>query len=170
MRLTPADIHRRIFSESFKGYNKQEVDDFIDKIARDYEELYRENANLRTKVSELEKRIKEYVEMEQTLKKALIQAQKSREEAMKDAKLKAELIKREAQLKAQQILADAKMQLNQLMKHIQDLKRRKTLLKMELKSVLDSYYQFLNEDFAEKKKTVTKNSSKGVILKANVAK
>jgi len=46
MRITPMDIEQQEFSRSFRGYNEEEVDDFLDKIVKDYEELINENIRL----------------------------------------------------------------------------------------------------------------------------
>ena len=37
--LTPVDIHNKEFSRSFRGYNQDEIDDFLDEIVNDYEKL-----------------------------------------------------------------------------------------------------------------------------------
>jgi len=40
IRLTPLDIHNKDFTKSFKGYNENEVDEFLDVIIQQYEQLY----------------------------------------------------------------------------------------------------------------------------------
>ena len=45
--LTPLDIHNKEFGHSFRGYNEGEVDEFLDEIVKHYENLYRENAELK---------------------------------------------------------------------------------------------------------------------------
>ena len=40
--LTPVDIHNKEFGRSFRGYNEDEIDDFLDQVVNDYEKLYRE--------------------------------------------------------------------------------------------------------------------------------
>ena len=41
MSITPQDIVDKVFSTKFRGYDKEEVDEFLDKIYIDYEELVR---------------------------------------------------------------------------------------------------------------------------------
>ena len=41
--LTPLDIHNKEFKRSFRGYNEDEIDDFLDQVVNDYEKLFREN-------------------------------------------------------------------------------------------------------------------------------
>ncbi|MBQ5822360.1 MAG: DivIVA domain-containing protein, partial [Selenomonadaceae bacterium] len=45
--LTPVDIHNKEFSRSFRGFNQEEVDDFLDQVVNDYEMLYRVNHQMK---------------------------------------------------------------------------------------------------------------------------
>jgi len=45
--LTPLDIHNKEFKRSFRGYNEEDVDEFLDRVIKDYELLYRENIELK---------------------------------------------------------------------------------------------------------------------------
>ena len=58
--LTPVDIHNKEFSRSFRGYNQDEIDDFLDEIVNDYEKLYRENNQLKKELELDEKQIAQY--------------------------------------------------------------------------------------------------------------
>ena len=42
------DIHNKEFKRSFRGYNEDEIDEFLDQVVNDYERLYRENDQLKT--------------------------------------------------------------------------------------------------------------------------
>lgn len=46
--VTPFDIHRKEFRRVFRGYDEQEVDEFLDRLANTLEKLYRENEELRS--------------------------------------------------------------------------------------------------------------------------
>ncbi len=41
------DIHNKEFKRSFRGYNEDEIDEFLDQVVNDYERLYRENDQLK---------------------------------------------------------------------------------------------------------------------------
>ena len=49
--LTPVDIHNQEFKRSFRGYDMEEIDDFLDQVVNDYEKLYRENDQLKKEVN-----------------------------------------------------------------------------------------------------------------------
>ena len=46
MPLTPLDIHNKEFSRSFRGYDEDQVNEFLDQVIKDYEALIRENKDL----------------------------------------------------------------------------------------------------------------------------
>lgn len=105
--LTPIDIQNKVLKTGM-GYNKKDVDDFIIDIMRNYEALYKENVELKDKISTLSEGIQYYKTIETTLQKALVLAEKTSKETRDAAILKAEALERDARVKANIIIADAK--------------------------------------------------------------
>lgn len=60
MSITPQDIVDKVFSTKFRGYDKEEVDEFLDKIYIDYEELVRYKDETEPYIKRLEKRLSYY--------------------------------------------------------------------------------------------------------------
>ena len=60
MSITPQDIVDKVFSTKFRGYDKEEVDEFLDKIYIDYEELTRYKDETERYIKRLEKRLSYY--------------------------------------------------------------------------------------------------------------
>ena len=75
--LTPLDIHNKEFKRSFRGYNEDEIDDFLDQVVNDYEKLFRENDNLKEELSRMKKDNAQYQKLENNLKETLLIAQKT---------------------------------------------------------------------------------------------
>ncbi len=98
--LTPLDIQKQDFGVKMRGYNADEVDDFLDLVGADYEKLYRENKELKEKVILLNKSIEEYKNIETSLRNALLYAQNTAEDMKKSATQKAESIVHEAESRA----------------------------------------------------------------------
>ena len=73
--LAPSEIDNVRFSKTLKGYNVDEVDDFLDQLTADYEKLYKENAELRDKTENMTKELEQYKKMEYTLQNTLVVAQ-----------------------------------------------------------------------------------------------
>ena len=98
--LTPLDIQNKEFIKSFRGYKETDVDIFLDEIIIDYENLYKDNIELKDKIAILTDQIEKYNNLEDTLKNTLVIAQKTSEEVTNTAKQKSELIIMEAEGKA----------------------------------------------------------------------
>ena len=60
MSITPQEISDKAFSRKFRGYNKEEVDEFLDKIYFDYEELIRYKDETELYIKKLEERLSYY--------------------------------------------------------------------------------------------------------------
>ncbi|MFS9172170.1 DivIVA domain-containing protein [Streptococcus infantis] len=60
MSITPQDIVDKVFSTKFRGYDKEEVDEFLDKIYIDYEELVRYKDETERYIKRLEERLSYY--------------------------------------------------------------------------------------------------------------
>jgi cell division initiation protein len=107
MKLTPLDIHHKEFRNSLRGYNPEQVDDFLDEVAEEFERLFKESIDLNEKLDAASARVKEYGALEHTLQNTLVAAQTSAEEIKARAASEAERLMREAEAKAAEIVAAA---------------------------------------------------------------
>ena len=101
--LTPMDIQNHEFKKSFRGYDENEVDEFLDRIVSDFEKLLRENEKLHERTSADEKTIAHYRAIEKNLQDTLIVAQKTAEEVIGAARKNAKEIRENATNEAQSI-------------------------------------------------------------------
>ena len=60
MSITPQDIVDKVFSTKFRGYDKEEVDEFLDKIYFELEELIRYKEETELYIKKLEERLSYY--------------------------------------------------------------------------------------------------------------
>jgi cell division initiation protein len=118
--LTPLDIQNKELRRSFRGYNEEEVDEFLDQLAQDYEWLYLENQRLKEKLEDTEAGVARYRDMEQTIKDTLVMAQKNAEELRENAKRESELLLSEARQKANQIVKEAEEKAYQIVSMAED--------------------------------------------------
>ncbi len=125
--MTVEDINKVAFERSVRGYKMQDVDDFLVQIAREFETLTMEkNTALAEKdavmaeianqheASEkklyiLAEKIEQYRNDEETLKSALLNAQRLGESVVQEARQNAEKIVKEANAKATKIYEDLKI-------------------------------------------------------------
>jgi len=151
MRITPMDIEQQEFTRSFRGYNEEEVDDFLDKIVKDYEELINENVRLNEEIERMQEKLKEFSQIEETLRSALLNAQKSAEEMKGRVESEAKIIIEKAELEAKSLKQQVFQREDLVKNEIDNLRRYKFTFKEKFKSMLNLYLKMLEtEDFGEK--------------------
>jgi cell division initiation protein len=107
MDLTARDIHEKQFHDAWRGYNQEEVDDFLDRIAEVLDRVQRENETLQKRVNELDSAVSASRDTEEMLKKTLVSAQQAAEEAIATAKAKASELITEAEERARRSIEEA---------------------------------------------------------------
>jgi len=148
MRITPMDIEQQEFSRSFRGYNEEEVDDFLDKIVKDYEELINENVRLNEEIERIQEKLKEFGEIEETLRSALVNTQKSAEEIKGRVEKEAKIIIEKAEMEAKALKQQVFQKEDLVKNEIDNLRRYKFTFKEKFKSMLNLYLKMIeNEDF-----------------------
>ncbi|MGC2062086.1 MAG: DivIVA domain-containing protein [Thermodesulfovibrionales bacterium] len=146
MRITPLDIQQKNFPIKFRGFDVEEVYAFLEVIREEMEELLRENANLKENVQRSDNHIKEYKDMEATLRETLITAQQMVEDYKSNARKEAELLIREAELKADSLIKDAQEKVIKIHEDIVDLKGVRRHFKEELKRLIENHTRMLDFD------------------------
>ncbi|MDD4363026.1 MAG: DivIVA domain-containing protein [Atribacterota bacterium] len=149
MKITPMDIEQQQFGRSFRGYNEEEVDDFLDRIAKDYEEVLNENIKLKEELERLQSRIEEYSKMDETLRSALVNAQKSAANIKDNVEREAQVVIENARIEAERIKQKASQDIYDLNNEIEALKKRKYLLLEKLKNTLKLHIRMLDEESAD---------------------
>lgn len=143
--ITPIDFQSRNF-KSGMGYSKADVDSFFATVAADFEALYRENLELKDKVTILNDGINHYKSIEKSLQKALILAEQTAEETINSAKTNATVIEQEAVLKAQSIVADAKIELDHVHNKTIELIQQYEKYRAQYKALAQAQADLLNSD------------------------
>lgn len=103
------DIHNKSFKRSFRGYNEDEIDEFLDQVVNDYEKLYRENDNLKEEVARHQKNVEQYKKLEQNLHDTLLVAQRTAEEVVSTARKNAEELRENTAKECQNLRHQAEM-------------------------------------------------------------
>ncbi|GBE57942.1 septum site-determining protein DivIVA [bacterium BMS3Abin01] len=146
MKITPLDIRHKEFSRSMRGYKDLEVDEYLDEIVEEFERLFNKNIDYQDRLEALEEKIEQYRNIEETLQKTLISAQEQAEELKVNAKKEADLILRDAELKSRSIINDSYAERQKIQRSVQSLKQRHEDLRYQLKSLLESYMNVLDQD------------------------
>ncbi len=106
--LKSVDIQNHTLKTSMSGYNKKDTDEFLASIHESYEAILKENRDLKDKITSLSEGIQYYKQMENTLQKALVLAEKTSSETQEAAKIQADTIIKETEEKAKEIIENAK--------------------------------------------------------------
>jgi cell division initiation protein len=146
MRITPLDIQQKQFPMKLRGFDVEEVYAFLEVIREEMEDLLRENASLKENIQRLENQIKEYRDMETTLRETLMTAQQMVEDYKTNSRKEAELVVKEAELKADSILKEAQEKVIKIHEDIVDLKGIRRHFKEEIKRLVESHLKMIEYD------------------------
>ena len=144
--LAPSEIDNMRFSKTIKGYNVDEVDDFLDQLTADYERLYKENAEYKDKFEQMEKELGQYKQMEHTLQNTLVVAQTAAGDIKNTAQKQAEQIIRDAQTEARRSVDEINKQEYEVTKKIEEMKKTFEVTKAKMEALLIAQLEMLQDD------------------------
>ncbi len=164
MRITPLDIQQMVFKVKFRGYDKEEVNRFLEELAQTVELLNRDNAVQREKIVFLEQQLTELKRTEATLSNTLVSAQTLAEDVKRAAERESELVIREAELKAGELIRQARIELADTQRDLSSLQKQRLLMVERLRATLQTFERMLeveeHEAFHEAN-TTTENKLEG---------
>lgn len=146
MPLTPLDIHNKQFSRSFRGYNEEEVNEFLDQIIKDFELLIKEKKKVEQENEELKEKLGHFSNIEESLSKSILVAQETAEEVKGNAKKEAQLIVKEAEKNADRIINDALAKARKISMEIDELKRRAATYQSRFRSLVEAQLEMLDNN------------------------
>lgn len=150
MKITPLDIQQQQFRVRFRGFDMVEVDNFLELLANEFEELIKENNQLREEDRRKLARINELEAEEKELRDLLLAAKKITEEMKNTARREGELIIEEAKAQARKIIEQAQAQALKIEADINNLKKLRSQLEASLKATLDMHLRLLESYQGEK--------------------
>lgn len=104
-KISPIDIQHKSFKKALQGYDRAEVDQFLDEIIETLEDDAQHVAALQAEVADLKERISHFKAMEESLQNTLILAQRTADEVKASAHKEADLIKEQARIAAEREIA-----------------------------------------------------------------
>src|SRR5579875_1757070 len=104
-RITPVDIQHTSSKKALQGYDRAEVDRFLDELIESLEDEAQERAALEAEMADLRERISHFKAMEESLQHTLILAQRTADEVKAAAHKEADLIKAQAKMAAEKEIA-----------------------------------------------------------------
>src|SRR5215212_1160731 len=155
MPIRPIDVRRKEFRNGFRGYDANQVDDFLDAVADEFERTYTENARLREEASSLRERLQQFEELEGSIRAALVHAEQAAndlrrtatweaEDVRKSAAREADLTVREAQARAHQTLAESSARVERIQESYEALQEAKRGFTNDFRQLLKTYSEVMN--------------------------
>ena len=143
MTLTALEIKDKSFGTKFRGYDVEEVDEFLDIVVRDYEDLVRENHEKEAKIRNLEERLTYFDEMKDSLSQSVLIAQDTAERVKVAANERSTNIVRQAEQDAQHLLDGAKYKADEILRQAADNAKKVAIETEELKNKTRVFHQRL---------------------------
>ena len=168
MALTPLDIQNKDFSTKMRGYNQDDVDDFLDQVTRDYEDALQKNRELEKSLKHAEEKLQYFNELKDALNQSIIVAQDTADkvkssankesemiitsadnqakETLVEAERKSNAMIADAEAKSTQILAEAIERARQLAGETEDLKKKTRVFHQRLSLMLETQLEHVKSE------------------------
>lgn len=145
--LTPNDIENKVFKKAkMKGYDIDDVEDFLEELLTDYETLYKENNEMKDKFNTMQESVTYYKSVEEGINKTIENAQATAENIKEMAKKEADAIRREAEADARSHLDELKQEIRRKEELLEDKKKQMQIYRIRVSSMLEAQLKILNED------------------------
>jgi cell division initiation protein len=144
LKITPIDLRKQEFKKALKGYERHEVNAFLEMVANELEEFLREHAALTERIRDLDGKIGDYRQMERTLQETILNAQKTVDDLKKNAEKEAEVLLKNARVEAEGILSAAKNEIVRLKGEISTLKSEKEVFLAQFEGLVQAQKRVLD--------------------------
>lgn len=140
----------RRFNTSLNGYNKLEVNNFVNEVTTEYENMLNKLKRQDEEIQSLKQDMEKYKNMEGTLNRAIMVAEDASNQIKKVARDEPKGVIEDARRNASRIVNDALLKADKIEQDAELLKRRVGVFKRRLKTVVDEQIEFIesiNEDY-----------------------
>lgn len=138
MKVTPLDLRQQKFKTVLRGYDRAEVESFLNETADDYELALREADRLRDDLARAQASLDEHRESERNLRNTLLTAQKLADEIRGNAEAEGKRLVREAEGRADLMLAKAQSRLDEVQREIDGLRLKRRDVENSLEATIST--------------------------------
>lgn len=144
MGVSRIDILNQSFSKSLRGYDRNEVDRYMQDVADTIGLLSEDKSALEARVAELEARLGDFQKRESTLRDTLVTTQKVTDDLKSTAQREAQLIIDAAHAKAEHLINQGHQRLAKIQEEIHSTKKMRVQFEMKVQAVIDSHQRLLD--------------------------
>jgi cell division initiation protein len=143
MSVNRIDLLNHTFSRALRGYDPNEVDNFMQEVADALARLGDERVRLANRVARLEERLAEQADRENILRETLLASQRTMEELKSAAQKEAQLIIESAQNRAESLTNQANLRLARILDEISEARKLKAQFEFKVRSVIEGHLKLL---------------------------
>jgi cell division initiation protein len=143
-KITPVDIQHKQFKKVLQGYDRAEVDQFLDEVIETLEDDAQHRAALQAEIADLRERISHFKAMEESLQNTLVLAQRTADEVKASAHKEADLIREQARLASEKEIASYNDAIAEVRREHQRAIEASEKSKSELRSLLMTHLSLLD--------------------------
>lgn len=145
--LTPVDIDNKTFKKvKFGGYDINDVEEFLVEVMNSYETLYKENSELKDKITIMQESVSYYKSLEDGVSKTIENAQTAADEIRKASEREAEVIKKEARLEAEKEIEEIKEEIVKKQIELEEAKKQIQIYKIKVRSMLEAQLKIIDDE------------------------
>lgn len=146
MALTPTDIHNKTFTTKFRGYDENEVNEFLEQLMKDFENVIKKNEELERVIADKESKIAHFKTIEDTMQQSILIAQGAAEDVRKNAIQESKLIVRESEKNADRLVNDALAQARRIALEVEVLKKQSKIFKSRFKMMVEAQLDMISTE------------------------
>ena len=143
-KITVIDIQHKSFKKQLQGYDRGEVDAFLDELIETIEDEATARAALEAEIADLRERISHFKAMEESLQHTLVLAQRTADEVKAAAHKEADLIKQEARMQAEREITSLADRITESRREYQRAVDTAEQAKSEIRSLLRSHLALID--------------------------
>ena len=143
-KIMPIDIQHKSFKKALQGYDRTEVDQFLDEVIETLEDDAQKRAALEAEIADLKERISHFKAMEESLQNTLVLAQRTADEVKASAHKEADLIRDQARLAAEREITSYNDAIGEVRREHQRTIENNEKAKSELRSLLMTHLSLLD--------------------------
>jgi cell division initiation protein len=133
------------FDTVFRGYDKQQVQAFLDEVIKNYEILLKKSQQTQEDNNKLKEQIKYYQDVEDRMNRAIYTAETAGDQIKNNARREAEMLVTEARHNASRIINDALLKAEKAQNHADQLRRNTNTLKRRLRQIIQNQLDVIEE-------------------------
>ncbi|MGO4936710.1 DivIVA domain-containing protein [Fundicoccus sp. Sow4_H7] len=146
MALTPNEILHKEFDTKFRGFDQEQVNDFLDLVVADFERLIKENNQYEQKLDALQEKVDYFNQLQDSLNNSIVVANEAAERLKQNARKEAELILFEAEREADRIMEKASNHSSDIISGTEELRQYAIDYRYKLQSMLNAYQDYVNDE------------------------